>query len=270
MDHNRFPSQAPTRKAWQGMMNRCYTATNKDYPSIGGKGIKVCEEWKTYETFLADMKEKPDNSQLARHDKNKDFTPDNCYWMPKVNSRSNNLYSIWKGVRRRCGLIGKTRHAETYQMRGITIDQDWASDFHAFAVGVGERPSKDHQLDRVDNDLGYVPGNVRWVLPKQNANNRSNNIYIEMNGERRTLQEWAEEYEIKIPTIHQRWAKLFAPAKRVRLPCQQICPNTGAVLATYSSIKDAVTATGLKYGTVAKCLSGGNATAGGFVWRYID
>jgi hypothetical protein len=150
------------------------------------------------------------------------------------------------------------------------MDADWAEDFHVFAAGVGARPSEAHQLDRINNDMGYVPGNVRWVLPKQNANNRSSNIYIEMDGERRTLQEWAEEYGISVPTIHNRWAALFRAAKKSSSKGQQVCPNTGTILAEFDSIKAASIGTGVKYGTIAKCLSGGNATAGGFVWRYMD
>lgn len=270
MDYSQFPSQTPTRKAWQGMMNRCYTQTNKDWPSVGGKGIEVCQEWHSYETFLSDMGEKPSDSTLARHDPAKDFDPSNCYWKPKVNSRSNNLYSIWKGAKRRCGLIGNARHAESYKRRGITMDPDWAADFHVFAKAVGERPSEKHQLDRIDNNLGYIPGNVRWVLPKENANNRSNNIYIEMDGEKRTLQEWADLYNIPTSTIHARWAALFATPKRLSRKCEQVCLETGKIVAVHDDVKAAAEATGIKRGTIAKCLSGGNASAGGFAWRYID
>ena len=62
-----YPSQSPTRKAWQGMMNRCYTPTNKDYPNVGGKGITVCPEWHTYENFVKDMGEKPGDTILRRY-----------------------------------------------------------------------------------------------------------------------------------------------------------------------------------------------------------
>ena len=124
-----YPSAEPTRKAWQGMMNRCYTKTNKDYPSVGGKGITVCPEWHTYENFLRDMGAKPENTQLSRYCMGLGFTKDNTYWLEKTDTRSNRLYGIWKGIRRRCQVIRKAAHigAESYKARGIAMSPDWVS-----------------------------------------------------------------------------------------------------------------------------------------------
>jgi hypothetical protein len=135
-------------------------------------------------------------------------------------------------------------------------------------MAVGEPPSAEHQLDRVDNDAGYAPGNVRWVLAKENGNNRSDNIYIEMFGKRQTLQQWCEEFAVDRATVAGRWRGLFLPARRVVGRCQQIDPATGAILEEFAAVDDAVRATGIKRGTLQKCLSGGNATAGGYAWRY--
>lgn len=40
---------------WSSMMNRCYIKTNKDFKYYGGRGITVCDEWRTYENFYDDM-----------------------------------------------------------------------------------------------------------------------------------------------------------------------------------------------------------------------
>lgn len=272
----KYPSADPTRKAWQGMINRCYTTTNKDYPAVGGKGIKTCESWKDYKNFLADMGEKPDDTIFTRYNLQGDFCKENCYWQPKVFSRTNSLYSIWKGVKRRCGETRKrevSEYSKEYGERGVTMDKDWADSFASFAQGVGARPTEDHQLDRIDNDLGYFAGNVRWVLPKENANNRSDNIYIEISGQRKTLQQWAEYHGIHPGTLWARFNTIFrdpGPKPRMHHPCEQINPYTGEVIATHESAVRASSATGIKRGTILKCLSGGNATAGGFAWRYKD
>lgn len=254
-------------------MNRCYTATNKDYPSCGGAGIRVCAAWHTYANFLADMGEKPGDSILARYVPSGDFTPDNTYWQPKVHARTNRLYGIWKGIRRRCGLLGPSIGANDYLARGVVMDADWATSFAAFASAVGEPPTAEHQLDRVDNDAGYVPGNVQWVLAKGNSNNRSDNIYVEMLGKRQTLQQWCEEFGVPRGTVSSRWRTLFdqpkSPGPR-GYRCVQIDATTGAVIAEYVNAAAASDATGIRKATIQKCLSGGNATAGGFAWRYID
>lgn len=270
MANSDYPSQQPTRKAWQGMMNRCYTTTNKDYPSVGGAGIGVCMRWRTYENFLLDMGEKPANTVLTRYCQALDFTPENTYWQEKVNTRTNRLYSIWKGVKRRCGYTGKaTGRAIIYAERGISMATEWVDSFAVFAACVGVPPSDTHTLDRIDNNAGYYPGNVRWATKKEQANNKSDNVYIEIAGERKTLQEWCEFYGADRAVVSGRFAKLFTLAKGKNQRVQQMSFE-GTVIAEYSGVKVAAQATGVKQGTIAKCLSGGNASAGGFLWRYID
>lgn len=253
------------------MMNRCYTTTNKDYPSIGGKGITVCPEWHTYENFFRDMGEKPANSQLSRYCDGLGFTKDNTYWLERVNVKTNRLYSIWKGIRRRCGIIGNRHNAshETYKTRGVIMSPDWEQDFHKFAADIGQPPSDAHSLDRIDNNMGYYPDNVRWVLPKEQANNRCDNVVIEIHGERHTLQEWGDIYGISSSVIHGRWASLFKPAKRKNQRCVQ-CTLVGDTIREFAGVKEAANLTGIRQGTIAKCLSGGNASAGGYTWRYAE
>lgn len=257
-----FPSQEPTRKSWRGMMNRCYTATNKDYPNIGGKGITVCDRWHNYDNFLHDMGEKPEHSLLSRHVKSIGFTPENTYWEQKVNVRTNRLYTIWKGIKRRCG-------AGHYKDRGVVLDPAWEHDFLIFARDVGEPPSDEYSLDRIDNNLGYYKDNVRWALQKQQSNNRYDNIYIEIMNERKTISEWCEFYGVDRHLVGGRFAELFSKPQRKNSKCANYTLN-GEFIAEYSGVKEAAEKTGLKQGTISKCLSGGNASAGGFLWRYVD
>jgi hypothetical protein len=59
-----------------------------------------------------------------------------------------------------------------YGGRGITVCPEWRADFAAFLRDVGRRPNPELSIDRIDNDRGYEPGNVRWATAKQQANNR--------------------------------------------------------------------------------------------------
>lgn len=68
---------------------------------------------------------------------------------------------------------------------------------------LGERP-KGYSLDRIDNDRGYEPGNIRWASPRGQARNRSTNHVIEIDGVSRCIAEWAEHAGIHPMVIHAR------------------------------------------------------------------
>lgn len=79
-----------------------------------------------------------------------------------------------------------------YGLRGISVCQSWRRSFVAFIRDVGHKPSPNHTLDRIDNDKGYEPGNVRWATRTEQARNRSSNKFLTLAGETHCLSEWAE------------------------------------------------------------------------------
>lgn len=82
-------------------------------------------------------------------------------------------YEAWRAMKRRCA--ENNRRAKPYYFdRGITVCERWAKSFPAFLEDVGRRPSGEFSLDRIDNDRGYEPGNVRWATWTQQMNNRRN------------------------------------------------------------------------------------------------
>lgn len=111
---------------WYNMITRCYNENDPHYVHYGGRGITVCDEWRTYETF-----------------------------------------------------------------------RDWA-----LSTGYAE----DLTIDRIDVNGSYNPTNCQWATRKQQANNKRTSRYIEFNGERHTVAEWADSLGMDKRAL---WDRLF-------------------------------------------------------------
>ena len=87
--HARRKNWSPTYMSWVGMMQRCHYSKHAKYASYGGRGITVCERWRTFENFLADMGERSEGKSLDRIDSDKGYSPDNCRWATKSEQMRN-------------------------------------------------------------------------------------------------------------------------------------------------------------------------------------
>lgn len=116
-------------------------------------------------------------------------------------------FRIWAGMLHRC------RHpVKNYGARGISVCERWQS-FENFIADMGE-PPKGMEIDRVDNDGNYEPGNCRWVTPRDNAKNRRNTRLLTHNGTTRCITEWAADLGISHQALHRRIKVLRWPLDR--------------------------------------------------------
>jgi hypothetical protein len=106
-----------------------------------------------------------------------------------------------------------------YGGRGIAVCDRWRESFAAFLSDMGLRPSRRHSLDRKDNAGGYGPDNCRWATDVEQANNRRSSRVITINGEARTLAQWAEHAGLKYHTLKQR-LKTLTPEEAISRPVQ--------------------------------------------------
>lgn len=113
----------------------------------------------------------------------------------------------WAGAKRRCHDPDSPKYTD-YGGRGIIVWAPWYLDFDLFLSYIGKKPFPGAELDRIDNDRGYVPGNVRWVTRKVNGDNRRTIRMLEHGGARKTLTEWATDIGITRQGLARRLTKM--------------------------------------------------------------
>jgi hypothetical protein len=127
--------------------------------------------------------------------------------LPGGKRKASPEYRAWRHMHDRCS---PTSHAHMrYHDVGITVCDEWtgAGGFQAFLDHVGRRPSSKHSLDRIENDKGYEPGNVRWATKKEQGRNRADNVMLTIDGVTMCIAEWAEESPVSDPAIRDRLRK---------------------------------------------------------------
>ena len=121
--------------------------------------------------------------------------------------RYTDTYILWCNIKARCSNLLNSRYSD-YGERGILMYSQWEEDFSAFERylhdSLGPKPSKAHSLDRVDNDKGYVPGNLRWATRAEQASNKRNTLKVEYMGETLSLPDWSRRLGIRYGLLHRR------------------------------------------------------------------
>jgi hypothetical protein len=83
------PAKRKVHLAWRNQLQNCYSPNAIEYPTIGARGIKVCDRWiNNFPQFLEDVGLPPTlDHSLSRLDFDKDYEPSNVRWFPKTEQR---------------------------------------------------------------------------------------------------------------------------------------------------------------------------------------
>ena len=123
--------QTRAYRIWSLMRHRCTNENSPGWNDYGGRGIRVCDSWRTFEGFFADMGHPPDGTTLDRIDNGGNYEPKNCRWATRheqANNKRNNIVVTVEGeamtlkqASRKFGFNYKTAHQRL--ARGWSLDR---------------------------------------------------------------------------------------------------------------------------------------------------
>lgn len=119
------------------------------------------------------------------------------------NSSKTRLYKIWGGMKERC-FRAKHTHYKDYGGRGITVCEEWKGEdgFYSFREWALKNGYSDNlTLDRIDNNGNYEPMNCRWITVKEQMNNKRTSHFVIANGDKMTVAQCSQKYNIPKSTI---------------------------------------------------------------------
>ena len=119
------------------------------------------------------------------------------------------LYGVFLGMHDRCERPSN-RNYNRYGGRGICVCKEWSEKdgyihFSKWSKANGYKEGL--TIDRINNDGNYSPENCRWVTPRENANNTSTNRWVEIDGEKKTVAQWARYFNLPVHIFYSRYIK---------------------------------------------------------------
>lgn len=121
-------------------------------------------------------------------------------------------YGIWQTMINRC-YNENVKGYHNYGGRGVFVCDRWLESFENFFEDVGLRPTKKHSLDRFPDINGnYEPSNFRWATKEQQQRGQRRNVWLEHNGEKMVLIDWAKRFGVRHTCIseHLKSGKTFS------------------------------------------------------------
>lgn len=116
--------------------------------------------------------------------------------------KQDKVYMIYIQMKARCN-NPKCKDYYRYGGRGISVCERWLNSFENFLADMG-RPGHKESLDRIDLDGNYEPGNCKWATDREQARNRSNNVWVFHDGVKYCMTDYARLFNKNLSSIYGR------------------------------------------------------------------
>lgn len=123
------------------------------------------------------------------------------------------LYILWGAMKDRVSNINR-KDSKWYSGKHLEFCEEWNDylKFREWALGNGYQEGL--SIDRIDNSIGYIPTNCRWIPLKDQNKNKTSNRLITFNGETKILADWCRELNLNDKLVSSRlsrgWSELEA------------------------------------------------------------
>lgn len=114
------------------------------------------------------------------------------------------LYRVYRAMISRC-LNKKNKSYKYYGGRGIKVCDRWLESFENFYEDMGNKYSNGLSIDRIDVNGDYCPENCKFSNSIEQARNKTDNILIEYNNDKKILKDWADYYNLSYKAV---WARI--------------------------------------------------------------
>ena len=119
-----------------------------------------------------------------------------------IGRRESRELKSYNHAKSRCQNPNDTKYPQ-YGGRGIRMCQEWSNDASQFIADMGPCPPL-HTLDRINPHGHYEPGNCRWATSYQQARTRTDNVFVEHEGRRMILKDYAALLGLNYKRLHAR------------------------------------------------------------------
>ena len=160
-------SDHPLYSTWIAMINRCYNPNMRNYRHYGGRGIGVCDSWRTdFQAFLADMGDRPSGRHsLDRIDNDLGYSRDNCRWATGSQQASNRRFPALPSAPRGSGNVADPRKCTRYRRDIDMREFELAIEAEIQAKGLNAPRLSPDKIDAVivGEDYHVFPGTTLTV-----------------------------------------------------------------------------------------------------------
>lgn len=149
------------------------------------------------------------------------------------NGSNDRLYGVWCAMKRRCYDKNNIRYNH-YGGRGICVCDDWNNSYEVFREWALENgydanaKRGECTIERVDVNGNYCPENCKWATMKVQANNTRFNRFITINGDTKTVSQWADTMNVSTRLIYTRLYKGWSDYDAVMTPKGERRGNYGS------------------------------------------